>query len=1504
MRLSLIIIALFWFGQTFGQINASPPNPQLQELTSPESTLQWMTFKKEVSIAPDELVTDKKLLELSTDDKLLKISTTTDELGYEHQRYLQHYKGIPIEHAWYFVHAKNGKTRTANGKLAKGLRLDIRSVITQENALDRIIDSSKSQKYAWKNVGVEENFKKMTNDPDATFYPKGELLITKRAENTSSDDYVLAYRFEIFSLEPHEVKAVYVDAKNGSIVKTEDLLHNAHECTAHAEDDSPATGVSTYSGTVQFTSELAGNQYRLKNSRGQTLNAQNTQDYSIVDFTDADNHWTSDPAAVDAHWGIEKAYDYFLNQHNRDSYDNNGSPVTAWTHFGNNSNIAAWNSICSCMILGDGDGEKYNSLTSLDIIGHEYAHGVTRYSSPLRYHGESGALNESFSDIFGALIEHQYHPDGGNWIIGEDIVSQAGKQGIRNLANPKDPTMMTPQPDTYQGEHWYEGPLDNGGIHTNSGVQNYWFYLLANGGSGINDNGDYYSVQGIGLDKAAQITYRNLTTYMQAGSTYVGAAVGSTTAAEDIFGVASYEAEEVKRAWCAVGMPANYCGQYSTSCSVRDSLALVALYNSTEGENWKYGWNLNRPISTWRGVTVNAEGCVTRLKLASNNRLNGTLPPEFGNLQDLEYLKISNNADLVGSIPPEFGNLTKLKDAFLYFNNFSGSLPAEIGNLSSIAQLMLDGNDLTGNLPASIKNLPNTVFLTFSNNQLENLPDLSDLPASYRIYARGNHLSFEDIVINRNVLVSSNQYKPQRKIGETKTIQLTPDESYTIKLNIDTYVEDNVYKWYKDGVLVGTTNKDEFTISDFTNTKAGVYTCQVTNSGASSLTLESYPVTIQASPVSCRLRDSLALVALYHAGNGQASATCCRWILDEPMNTWPGVTLSEQGCVAEINIHHRWHGHISPRIGDLVSLEKLRISYMDFSGTPIPAEIGKLTNLNRLELYRNKLSGSIPPEIGNLVNLELLWLNRNNLTGTIPSKMGNLTNLINLSLNNNQLTGDVPIELSNLASIKILIMTDNRLSGLAKLGSFSPNAIRFRNNHMTFENILPSMGLINEPSDRNYNFMYAPQFPIGEATTFTVSAGDKIHIDLDIDHGVTDNVYKWYRDGTLIETKIGNPSFTKTIQSANDAGVYTCQVTNAGAPALTLQSENYTVQFEAATAVFPGDFNNDGKVDGTDPLFWGLTYGRTGIPRPNASLGWTGQPCLNWNISYLNVNGKHQDANGDGIVNEADLEAINLNYGYTGSGQTFNTQEAPLSLHYEVVSSTENAAGQAVHVIDITLVNNVNDAPISIHGLSFGFDFISDNMNYLSSDIDISDSWLGDEDSLTIVAQDYPNQNRAAYTITRNDFEDRTASMLNPVVQLIIIADDLETGDPLDFTLNFREVKASSASSGDIMSIEAGGSSPRVAQDAVLAIEKIYPNPTQAVKGINLILHTDTDYGEGYISVTDILGKTLIQQPVHLRKGKQQLHLHTDRLPSGIYTVHLGGSGWHSQAQQFIITDR
>lgn len=192
----------------------------------------------------------------------------------------------------------------------------------------------------------------------------------------------------------------------------------------------------------------------------------------------------------------------------------------------------------------------------MDLTGHELSHAYTAHTSGLIYQGESGALDESFSDIFGTGIEN-YALGTNNWTIAEDIYISSDY--LRSLSNPK----AKGDPNTYLGQYWRDttlGSADFGGVHHNCGVQNYWFYLLSQGGSGTNDNGNSYNVTGIGIDSALAVAYRNNTVYLTSISNYNDAMQGSVAAAYDLFGDASPKYQSVKAAWCAVGLNCNSVG--------------------------------------------------------------------------------------------------------------------------------------------------------------------------------------------------------------------------------------------------------------------------------------------------------------------------------------------------------------------------------------------------------------------------------------------------------------------------------------------------------------------------------------------------------------------------------------------------------------------------------------------------------------------------------------------------------------------------------------------------------------------------------------------------------------------------------------------------------------------------------------------------------------------------------------------------------------------------------
>jgi bacillolysin len=338
-----------------------------------------------------------------------------------------------------------------------------------------------------------------------------------------------------------------------------------------------ANADTRYSGTQSIQTLLSGTSYILSdNTRGsgiQTFNMKKGTNYNTaVNFTDVDNNWTAaefnntnkDNGALDAHWGAEKTYDYWSTVHGRNSYNNAGAAIKSYVHYSTAYDNAYWNG--SVMTYGDGSGTYFDILTSIDVAGHEIGHAVCSSTSNLAYQKESGAMNEAFSDIWGACIEYFAAPNKQRWLIGEDIERRAGHLSLRSMSNPK--TEL--QPDTYGGTYWKTvsctptSANDYCGVHTNSGVLNHWFYILTEGKTGTNDIGSSYSVTGIGIDKAAKIAFRTESVYLTANSTYANARTYGIQSAIDLYGANSAEVIATTNAFYAVGVGAAYAGPADT----------------------------------------------------------------------------------------------------------------------------------------------------------------------------------------------------------------------------------------------------------------------------------------------------------------------------------------------------------------------------------------------------------------------------------------------------------------------------------------------------------------------------------------------------------------------------------------------------------------------------------------------------------------------------------------------------------------------------------------------------------------------------------------------------------------------------------------------------------------------------------------------------------------------------------------------------------------------------
>jgi Zn-dependent metalloprotease/chitodextrinase len=480
----------------------------------------------------------RRYLPLRDGDEWRLVSRESDAYGFVHERYAQYYRQVRVEGGDFVLHLRNGTVSSLSGHFRPiPADLDIQPSLPASKGLEQALRHVGAKVYAWE-PAVRMGYPGYDR-------PVGDLVVWD-GPLTGKSGPRLAWKFDIYAQEPLYRAYVFVDASSGQVLAAHPLIHDAN---------TPSSGTTLYNGTQPFTADLTAGTYKLRSTAAtggvETYSLNNGTSYSAAaDVTSPTAVFTSDPTANQAHWGAEKTLAYFRTAHNRSSYNNQGATIRSYVHYSTNYVNAFWDG--SRMTYGDGNGTTYRPLVSLDIVGHEITHGVTQYSANLVYQNESGALNESFSDIFGEAVEN--HAKGSNdWLMGCDI----GVNGCGAIRNMKNPNAFS-NPDTYGGTYWYTGTADNGGVHRNSGVQNKWFYILAMGESGTNDLGNAYAVPGIGLQKAAAIAYRNLAFYLTSSSTYAHARSGAIQAAVDLYGAGSPEVQATTNAWYAVGVGCAY----------------------------------------------------------------------------------------------------------------------------------------------------------------------------------------------------------------------------------------------------------------------------------------------------------------------------------------------------------------------------------------------------------------------------------------------------------------------------------------------------------------------------------------------------------------------------------------------------------------------------------------------------------------------------------------------------------------------------------------------------------------------------------------------------------------------------------------------------------------------------------------------------------------------------------------------------------------------------------
>ncbi len=460
------------------------------------------------------------------------LSAEQDDLGLTHLRLKQLQDGVPVFGTQIITHLDAKEVVVVTGRRFETTTAKTKAAIEPEQA---VIAAKIALNYAGE--FAREPQAELVLLPNEFFGEDGDtgLTLTYRVELMIEDGTANTARHQYF-----------INAQDGSVVWNFNSLEQG-------------TGRGLYSNPVTINTDLVSTfplpRYEMRdNARGgmfttdlnnATSGAGTIFSSNLIDLWGDGTRTNDQSAAVDAHFGAALTWDYYLSRFGRRGIDGSGFRMRSRVHYGSNYCNAFWNGVE--MTYGDCNNSPRNAFVTLDIVGHEITHGLTEKTADLVYAKQSGALNESFSDIFGTMIEY-YSGRTPDYLLGEDTGS-----AFRSMANPT----AYGHPDHYNNRNYKTGCTpnsnlnDNCGVHSNSGIQNNAFYLLAQGGTNTTSG---ISVTGIGRAKAEQIFYRALTVYLGPNAKFFDARLGTLLAARDLYGASSVEHAAVAKAWEAVGV--------------------------------------------------------------------------------------------------------------------------------------------------------------------------------------------------------------------------------------------------------------------------------------------------------------------------------------------------------------------------------------------------------------------------------------------------------------------------------------------------------------------------------------------------------------------------------------------------------------------------------------------------------------------------------------------------------------------------------------------------------------------------------------------------------------------------------------------------------------------------------------------------------------------------------------------------------------------------------------
>jgi Zn-dependent metalloprotease/PKD repeat protein len=502
--------------------------------------------------------------------------TKKDKNGIVHIRSIQHFKGIEIYGSESILHIDNEKERFTGS-----------FHIPRDNfQIDPAIDKRQAIEIAEEDLRKATSFSAFT-EAEKQFLKYESPLASLIIFNRGKQDYALTW---LITIRPNFVEEwkYFVDALNGKIIRRFNNTNSDGPLTSTGKDlnDMIRTFNVYLSAGIYYMYDISQPMYNPYSNEGIifTLDANNNStlnmDYNYV--TSVDNTWTQQ-TAISAHCNATKTYQYFDTTFNRNSINGMGGNIISIVNVaaddGNSMENAFWNG--QAIFYGNG-GDNFKPIAgALDVTAHEMSHGVISSTANLEYYGQPGAINESFADIFACMVDRF------DWKIGEDITreSYSPSGAIRDMS---DPHNMGDSSNVYwQPAHtseMYLGTDDNGGIHLNSGICNYAYYIFASK---------------IGKNKAEQVYYRALTEYLTKTSGFIDLRIAVVQSARDLYGESSSEFHEAGWAFESVGIyeeePVDVTAVYESNPGKELLLSYdtspgdpVSLYESTsQGTNYR-----------------------------------------------------------------------------------------------------------------------------------------------------------------------------------------------------------------------------------------------------------------------------------------------------------------------------------------------------------------------------------------------------------------------------------------------------------------------------------------------------------------------------------------------------------------------------------------------------------------------------------------------------------------------------------------------------------------------------------------------------------------------------------------------------------------------------------------------------------------------------------------------------------------------------------------------------